>query len=158
MQITPSLLGSLLALLISQQSVVRATRSQRRGEVGEVVQGDYFSEEAFQLTNDSLSALDDIDAAHASLFYPENTSQRRNVASYSSRKCKTFPGDSLWPSTTVWRLFDWVTGGALIKTVPIAASCYDDYETYDKSLCNHVVDQWTNSSLQSVNPHHDQTR
>ncbi|KAM0285056.1 hypothetical protein ACHAO9_008887 [Fusarium lateritium] len=152
MQITPSLLSSLLALLISQQGVVRASQSREGGEVGEIVQGDYFSEEAFQLTDDSLSALDDIDSKHASLFYPENVSQRRNTGSHSSRKCKTFPGDSLWSSNTVWRLFDRVTGGALIKTVPIAASCYNDYGSYDKSLCSHVVDQWTNSSLHIVDP------
>lgn len=158
MRITPSLLGSLVSYLISQQCLVQASRSPGGTQVGEVVQGDYFSEEAFQLTDDSLSTLDDIDPAHASLFYPENTSQRRNIGSHSSRKCKTFPGDSLWPSTTVWRLFDRVTGGALIKTVPIAAPCYDDYGTHEKSLCSHIVDQWTNSSLQLVNPNHDQTR
>lgn len=158
MQITPSLLGSLLTLLVSQQCVVQASHSTGGDGVGEVVQGDYFSEEAFQLTDDSLSTLDDIDPAHASLFYPDNMSQRRDIGSRSSQKCKTFPGDSLWPSTTVWRLFDRVTGGALIKTVPIAASCYDDYGTYNKSLCSHIVDQWTNSSLQSVYLCRDQTR
>ncbi|SPJ70415.1 uncharacterized protein FTOL_00143 [Fusarium torulosum] len=62
------------------------------------------------------------------------------------------PCDSLWPSSTIWRLFDRITGGALIKTVPIAASYYDDYGTYDKSLYSHIVEQWTNSSLHIVDP------
>ncbi|KAF4973619.1 hypothetical protein FSARC_159 [Fusarium sarcochroum] len=159
MRVTCHILGGLLALLVSRNSVARAaildgksidTNSGEVQQVGEVVKGEYLSEETFQLTEGSLPALTELDSTHASLFYPESTSKRRRSGVDSSQKCKTFPGYHYWPGDSVWRLFDRITGGALIKTVPIAASCYDNFGVYDKTRCNHVVDQWSNSSLQSV--------
>jgi hypothetical protein len=39
-------------------------------------------------------------------------------------KCKTFPGDSSWPSSDRWNAFNTSLGGALVKGVPPAAACY----------------------------------
>ncbi|KAF4336915.1 isoamyl alcohol oxidase [Fusarium beomiforme] len=128
MQITPRILSSLLTLLVSVQAA-----PSKPQEVGEYVQGDYLSEETIQLTESSLSSLDEIDPAHAPLFYPESTSKRRGNYYNAPPKCKTFPGDRNWPSSSVWKLFDLVTGGSLIKTVPIAAPCYKNLRVYDEA-------------------------
>ncbi|KAF5602541.1 isoamyl alcohol oxidase [Fusarium pseudocircinatum] len=153
MLITPSLLGSLLALLVSQSGTAYAADSEQTSEVGETVKGDYLAEEAFQLTDASLPQIDEIDPDHASLFYPENVStKRRSLSSRTATKCKTFPGDFLWPKEPVWKLLDLITGGALIKTVPIAASCYDNLGVYDKTRCSYVTDNWSNSSLHIADP------
>lgn len=146
MLITPSLLGSLIALM---SGAVYAADSEQTSEVGETVKGDYLAQEAFQLTDASLPQIDEIDPDHASLFYPENVStKRRSLSSRTATKCKTFPGDFLWPKEPVWKLLDLITGGALIKTVPIAASCYDNLGVYNKARCSYVTDNWSNSSLQ----------
>jgi hypothetical protein len=39
-------------------------------------------------------------------------------------KCKTFPGDSSWPSLSRWTAFNNSLGGALVKGIPPAAACY----------------------------------
>jgi hypothetical protein len=46
------------------------------------------------------------------------TSARR-----SAQGCKVFPGDPERPAEFMWDIFN-VLGGALTKTVPIAAPCY----------------------------------
>lgn len=64
----------------------------------------------------------------------------------SSAKCKTYPGDALWPSAGVWDVFDLLLGGSLIKTVPIASPCYDDYGNYDEARCTWLTENWSNYS------------
>ncbi|KAG7405878.1 FAD-linked oxidoreductase ZEB1 [Fusarium oxysporum f. sp. rapae] len=81
MQITPDLLGSLLALLVSQSGAAYAADSEQTSEVGETVK------------------------------------------------------DFLWLKEPVWELLNLITGGALVKTVPIAASCYDSLGVYNKARC-----------------------
>lgn len=68
--------------------------------------------------------------------------------SEDSTNCKALPGDEAWPKDVTWRVLDIVTDGALIKTVPISAPCYDNFGVYDAGLCQDVTDQFTNSSLQ----------
>ncbi|KAJ4122951.1 hypothetical protein NW768_009942 [Fusarium equiseti] len=144
MQIAPRVLAGLLAL----HGVVNAAPS----EIGEIVKGDLLAEEKFQLTTSSLSELNKADPKHASLFFPDDKLDKRNAKALASKKCKTFPGDKLWPSEPVWKLLDLITGGALIKTVPIGAACYDDYGVYNEARCSHIADQWTNSSLHIADP------
>lgn len=62
--------------------------------------------------------------------------------------CKTYPGDELWPSASEWDVFDQLTGGALIKTVPIGAVCYVNHESYDAEKCQTVLDGWHDSKVQ----------
>ena len=62
-------------------------------------------------------------------------------------KCKTFPTDASWPSDALWNRLNTLTGGVLIKTIPLAAPCYPGpYENAAK--CSFVTSQWSNSSLQ----------
>ena len=65
----------------------------------------------------------------------------------SQQACKVFPGDPSWPDDSTWSLLNQSTGGAVIKTIPIAAPCYPGL-FYNSDECAYVTAQWTNSSLQ----------
>ncbi|GIC86651.1 uncharacterized protein Aud_003025 [Aspergillus udagawae] len=58
------------------------------------------------------------------------------------------------PSGT-WELFDLLLGGALVKTVPLAASCYSSWPEYDAVECETVKSHWTNSYMQTCLPTDD---
>ncbi|KAM0411509.1 hypothetical protein ACHAPD_009723 [Fusarium lateritium] len=130
MQIAPRFFVGLLAVLLSRPKLTNAAVP---GQVGEAVEGKYLAEEKFQLTASSVGDLKDLESQHAPLFYPENESDRQILGLHARNKCKTFPGDSLWPSDSVWKLLDRITGGALIKTVPIGATCYNSFGVYNEA-------------------------
>ncbi|KOS23052.1 hypothetical protein ESCO_003775 [Escovopsis weberi] len=65
-----------------------------------------------------------------------------------SGECKVFPGDDGWPSQEEWDALDSVLGGALIKSVPIAAPCYRDWGRYDAEECRALLGNWTNPDTQ----------
>lgn len=104
--------------------------------------------ETLQLTDDVLANLSAIDLANASLF---NFDDNATTVDKRSLSCKVFPGDSAYPSTLVWYIFDLLIGGRLIKTVPLAAPCYSDWpaET-NAALCTTITNNWTDSYLQYV--------
>jgi hypothetical protein len=61
-------------------------------------------------------------------------------------KCKTFPGDSGWPSYTRWDAFNASLGGALVRGIPPAAACYEgQYE--DAVRCDLVRGESRNSNF-----------
>jgi hypothetical protein len=108
-------------------------------------------EEELQLTDAILANLTDLQLSNVSLFYfgdsePEDISKRELDAS-SFGKCKTFPGDALFPGKTVWNILDLLTGGAIISTVPLGAACYEG-EHYDADKCEFLLSNWANSSTQ----------
>lgn len=122
-----------------------STRRSDTAPVAEVITDDaLFSFESIQLTDDALSILD---AKTAALFdfdtvTPETTERKRAV------QCKTYPGDALWPGELIWSTFNWALGkDALIKTVPLASSCYNGWK-YDAAKCATLVSSWTNSHIQ----------
>jgi hypothetical protein len=66
-----------------------------------------------------------------------------------SGECKPRPGDAAWPSQEVWDDFDKVLGcGALIRTVPLAAPCYDNWGVYDSAKCRYITNNWTDPYYQ----------
>lgn len=101
-----------------------------------------FTSETLQLTE---AALANVSSNQTALFQFDNSS---SLSTRSVNGCKVFPGDFLWPSNWVWSLFDKFLGGALIKTVPLAASCYSSWPQYDADECAAITDDWTNSNLQ----------
>ncbi|WXC63464.1 hypothetical protein SNK03_009285 [Fusarium graminearum] len=147
MQITPRVLVGLFALLVSRPELINAAVPN---QVGEAVEGNYLAEEKIQLTASSAKDLEELDSKHAALFYPEDEKRKRGIGLLARSNCKTFPGDARWPEDDVWKFLDRIAGGALIKTVPISASCYDSFGVKNEARCRHIVDQWSNSSLQSV--------
>lgn len=66
--------------------------------------------------------------------------------------CKVFPGDREWPSRLTWTVFDVLTGGALIETVPIGAVCYKNSGVYDAQKCQNVINNWSKSALHAADP------
>jgi hypothetical protein len=111
-----------------------------------VVPGGLPTEESIQLTDAVLSNLTELSLTDISLFgfADASAADKRAVASGT---CKTYPGDPSWPSDLVWGVFDLLSGGALIKTVPIAAHCYDSWG-YNAANCAYVTDNFSNSTLQ----------
>ena len=101
-----------------------------------------FGFERHQLQSQDLQHLDPADRI---LFGFEDPIRAVNRTS----RCKVFPGDSAWPRPRIWDLLDQVTGGAVIKSVPRASSCYHG-PTYDPTDCKSVTSQWTNSYFQYV--------
>ena len=114
-----------------------------------VVDGDTSSvpllAEQFQLTDAVLANLTELELSDISHFqFPDAAID--NQPDFSD--CKTFPGDRLWPSSLVWKVFDLLTGGALIKTIPIGAVCYENHEHYDVAKCDELLEHWTETGTQ----------
>ncbi|KAI1859837.1 hypothetical protein JX265_010286 [Neoarthrinium moseri] len=70
----------------------------------------------------------------------------------ASGGCKVFPGDAAWPSSDEWNALDDALGGALIKTVPLAAPCYREWEVYNAAKCEAIVANWTNPHTHMEDP------
>lgn len=113
-----------------------------------------FSNEAIQLTESVLKGLNDRDdvAQYAHLFTFGNGTSSPEQPSAPAGDCKTYAGDSLWPSEDLWGLFDKLLGNALSPIIPIASPCYTDseYDNYDASLCASVAEGWVEEETQSV--------
>jgi hypothetical protein len=67
--------------------------------------------------------------------------------------CRTFPGDSDWPKDDVWEMLNILLGGALIPTVPVAASCYDtQWGNKSATKCAAVANNFTNPLFHHADP------
>lgn len=108
-------------------------------------------EERIQLTDAVLSNLTDLGLSNISLFYFDDSSDE-GLAARGLSRCKLFPGDLLFPGELVWKVFDLITGNALIKTVPLGAACYKG-KHYDAEKCQFLLANWANSTTQSVPLH-----
>ena len=105
-----------------------------------------FEFETVQLTDESLSILDG-DTAALFQFYNE-TDTSADIANRAVDACKVFPGDASWPSSRTWETLNVALGNnALIKTIPLAAPCYESWG-YDQAECASLTTNWTNSYLQ----------
>jgi hypothetical protein len=106
-----------------------------------------FDFEAVQLTDDVISTLQENPdlAEYALLFEFEDSSNStlsaRTRRARRSLRCKTMPGDLLYPNQTAWNVFDLLLGGALEKIVPIGSPCYkkSEYNNYDAAKCAILV-------------------
>lgn len=102
----------------------------------------YFPYEAKQLTTETL-AQSNVTFANLFAFAGNNNASASHSTSHSSKGCKLLPGDKEWPSSSVWKEFDSLLDGALIKGVPAAAVCYQDWPQYDETKCAQVQASWT---------------
>ncbi|KAJ5162211.1 hypothetical protein N7492_007603 [Penicillium capsulatum] len=109
-----------------------------------------FESETFQLSAQSLSHLN---RSQAALFdFAQNATDLKARTWDLFTGCKVFPGDLLWPLPFVWDVFDTLLGDALIKTVPLAASCYSSWPEYDKTVCETISSHWTDSHIHAADP------
>ncbi|KAI1306362.1 putative 6-hydroxy-D-nicotine oxidase [Xylaria venustula] len=105
------------------------------------------------LTDSVLAQLNSLELTNASLFDFAQNVNSTGIDKRSSRTpCKTFPGDLLWPLEPVWKVFNLLTGGALIKTVPVGAVCYTNSEHYNADKCEEILDHWTESATHANDP------
>lgn len=113
--------------------------------------GSYLPAETLQLTDAVITNLSSLSLSEIALFaFADSNTTTTKRATASSDDCKSFPGDSSWPADLAWDVLDLLTGGALIKTVPLASPCYHDWGNYDATECAYITEQWTNSSFQYV--------
>jgi hypothetical protein len=109
--------------------------------------------ETKQLTDAVLTKLQTLDIEDLTQFgFGDASSPLDRRSNESASRCKTYPGDPLWPSDDVWRLFDILSGGALIKTVPEAAVCYDTWGVRDVDKCNNLTANYGDSFLRIEDP------
>lgn len=108
-----------------------------------------------QLTDDVVNRVsnDKFTAEYASYFAFED-SPISNVNDRSATiPCKSFPGDSDWPSDAVWDVFDNLLGKALIPTRPFGAPCYDSkWGEKDETECANIIRNSTNANFLSADP------
>lgn len=105
-----------------------------------------FASETHQLTDGVLTQLQsELGSATALFAFGSNASA---ASLPTPGTCKVLPGDAAWPSLSTWSLFDQLLGGALIKTVPLAAACYPSWPEYNQTECESVTEEWTDSYMQ----------
>lgn len=81
-------------------------------------------------------------------FGTNESAEKRSFA-----QCKTYPGDTLWPSDSIWDVFDLLLGDALIPTVPISAPCYDSqWGPKDLAKCNQILNTFNQAPTQYAPP------
>jgi len=114
-----------------------------------------FDKEAVQLTDNVVADLQNNPslAAYAHLFEFGDSSNSSMSARARrvrrSQRCKTMPGDLLYPSKLVWGVFDLLLGGALEKIVPIGSPCYKkfEYNNYDAGKCASLVQNYDQEEI-----------
>jgi hypothetical protein len=113
--------------------------------------------ETRQLTDDVLANLTSHELSDIELFLFDDT-DGEDAAQVSKRTwanvgdCKTYPGDWKWPSRLTWGVFNLLTGGALIETVPIGAVCYPNSGVYNAAKCADILENWTQSETHARDP------
>lgn len=114
-----------------------------------------FETETVQLTDNVIAAIKEHDeyAEYASLFEfgdsPNTRPSARTRRAREAPRCKTMPGDPLYPNKAEWSLFDTLLGGALEKIIPIGSPCYkqSQYNNYDAARCAELVKDWNTEEI-----------
>jgi hypothetical protein len=112
--------------------------------------GTLFPFETHQLSPTILAALsfNPLTAPYAHLYaFDTNTS----TPTYPKEFCKTFPGDTNWPSQASWDEFNKLLDGVLIPTVPLAAPCYTtQWGEMDTKRCSELTGRYGTARIQFV--------
>lgn len=56
------------------------------------------------------------------------------------RACRSLPGDTTWPSQSVWDQLNQTVGGNLLKGVPLGQLCHKPH--MDSGKCSQIQEQW----------------
>ncbi|KAJ5816337.1 FAD linked oxidase N-terminal [Penicillium robsamsonii] len=135
--------GILLGALLVTAGDARAGRISSASVASQPL----FESEKFQLTDQDIAKLSQEQSALVKF-----GSDGIDEITQPTRGCKVFPGDRNWPSQSTWSILDNLLGGALIKTVPIAAVCYSSWPEYDSAKCEKITAQWNDSYLHAEDP------
>ncbi|KAK1985702.1 FAD binding domain-containing protein [Colletotrichum cereale] len=88
----------------------------------------------------------------AAVSKPNLVSYQENGQEY---ECKCFPADGCWPKDQAWDELNNTVGGNLIKHIPPAAVCYNQYRgiaTFDAAKCAEATAKWTDERWQIAQP------
>lgn len=112
-----------------------------------------FGWENAELTDAAIADLTKKDSSSGALLgFGEDTESAAKTPA-PAKGCKVFPGDANWPSDNAWRTFNASLGGALIKTIPLAAPCYDNWpQVRDAAQCQYITDNWNSPRLHIEDP------
>lgn len=108
-----------------------------------------------QLTDDVVNRIssEKSTAGYASYFAFEDSPVSNANNRSAIAPCKSFPGDSDWPSHAMWDVFDRLLGEALIPTRPMGAPCYDsEWGERDESECANIIRNSANADFLSADP------
>lgn len=75
-------------------------------------------------------------------------SESKVPINHGTSDCRLLPGDAAWPSSSTWDVFNFLLGGSLIKTSPLAAVCYSSWPEYSPDKCEEIAKEWLTSDLQ----------
>ena len=112
---------------------------------------DLFDSETVQLTEQTLintNAYTNTTDVLALFGFENGTDSQATKLYRRGGVCKTFPGDWNYPKSLIWSVFDLLLGGALIKTTPIAAPCYESSGVYNEAKCADISNRFTTADLQ----------
>ncbi|KAH6661255.1 hypothetical protein BKA67DRAFT_590296 [Truncatella angustata] len=70
----------------------------------------------------------------------------------TSRSCKVVPSDTEWPSDLEWTRLNETIKGTLIKTLPVASSCYSNNSSETELSCTYVEENWGYSAFHASIP------
>ncbi|KAH7150198.1 hypothetical protein B0J13DRAFT_285323 [Dactylonectria estremocensis] len=143
-------LASCLGSLVSAQTIIVHGRVVVANEEN-VAAASEASGDNLELTDSVLSNLTNLHLTDIDLFKFGEDGESAFKRGLGFASCKTMPGDALWPGKVVWKVFNLLTGGALIRTVPFGAVCYQG-EHYDAEACSNILDNWTNSDTHDEDP------
>lgn len=135
-----------LCLFLASVTAATGSPSSALGSTVSPTDKKYFNFEKVQLQPTDLQHLDDSEAA---LFGFDSLDGHNANIPRSQASCKVYPGDDAWPDDAKWASLNKTTGGALIRGVPRASTCYSGWE-YDAADCEYLTSQWTNSYFQYV--------
>jgi len=113
-----------------------------------------FGFEGSELTEAALSDISKHDADSGSfLGFGDDPDSPSTPKKPPPPACKAFPGDASWPSDVAWKAFNSSLGGALIKTIPLAAPCYNNWpQARDAAKCQFVTENWSSPYLHVEDP------
>lgn len=66
--------------------------------------------------------------------------------------CKLTPLDATWPCESEWNLLNATIDGFLLRTVPVASSCWPGNPLGSTVGCNTTIENWSNATWHSQQP------
>ncbi|KAK4184233.1 hypothetical protein QBC35DRAFT_441806 [Podospora australis] len=67
-------------------------------------------------------------------------------------RCKSFPGDSSWPSPADWNSLNQTLGDVLLNRLPPAAVCYPSSPNFNQEACNFLLNNATRTTFYFDDP------
>jgi hypothetical protein len=132
-------------VFFSLQTPVRSRRTQKHFPINSRT----MSERGLTKNQVKMVSWTSIAALLGAVWFATSNSSPTNA------RCRCFPGDTCWPSSAKWDLFNKTVGGRLIATVPIASPCHDTFPgvSFDAEKCAEIQANWPRPELHDETTH-----